>query len=247
MTLSGHTEIDRLISAFNAATAAIEQTENMRRQLIADIAHELRTPVTNLRGQLEAAAAGLIDADAELLATLDSEVQLLAQLVEDFQQLAVSDAGQLRLTLEPLPLRATLEAIVVPMAQRASADVHLTIDPRLQVQADAQRMRQVFGNLVENAHRHRTEGLMLTLTAERIGSTARIRFADNGPGIAAADQPHVFERFYRAEKSRNRASGGAGLGLTIAKALIEAMRGEIRLLPGTGAGAVFEIELPLCD
>lgn len=247
MKPSGHVEIDRLISAFNAATAAIVQTENMRRQLISDIAHELRTPITNLKGQLEAAEAGLIDADADLLETLGAEVQLLAELVEDFQQLAVSDAGQLRLTLESLPLKATLEAIILPMAQRIGADCHLAIDAGLHVQADTQRLRQVIGNLVENAHRHRVEGLRLTLTAERAGSRVRLIFADNGPGVAVADQPHVFERFYRAEKSRNRAGGGAGLGLTIAKALVEAMHGEIRLLAGTDAGARFEVELPLGD
>ncbi len=247
MALSGHTEIDRLISAFNAATTAVAQTETMRRQLIADIGHELRTPVTNLRAQLEAVDAGLIVADAELLATLAGEVALLAELVEDFQQLALSDAGQLRLTLEALPLLATLEAIITPMAQCAGAQCCIDVEAHLQVRADAQRLRQVFGNLVENSRRHRSEGLVLSLGAECAGASIKIRFADNGPGIAPADQPHVFERFYRTEKSRNRASGGAGLGLTIAKAIIEAMHGQIRVLPVLDGGAVFEIELPRSD
>ncbi len=244
MALSGHSEIDRLIGAFNAASAAIAKTEGLRRQLISDIAHELRTPVTNLKAQIEAAGAGLINNDAELLGTLGGEVEMLVELVEDFQQLALSDAGQLRLSLESLPLAGTIASIVVPMAERIGAEVELDIPVELQVQADHHRLRQVLANLVENSVRHRPEGLRLSIRAEQIDSGIRISFADNGPGIAAVDLPHVFERFYRAEKSRNRASGGAGLGLTIARALIEAMQGQMRCRPTSGQGALFEFELP---
>lgn len=244
MPLSGHSEIDRLIGAFNAASAAVAQTEALRRQLISDIAHELRTPVTNLSAQIEAAGAGLIAADGALLESLGNDVQMLARLVEDFQQLALSDAGQLRLTLETLPLATTIHGIVAPLAERFGAGLALRIPDELQVRADSHRLRQVFSNLVENSVRHCAAQLQLTIHAEPIGPDIRIRFADNGPGISGIDQPHVFERFYRAEKSRNRATGGAGLGLTIAKALIEAMAGRMRCLPDQGQGAVFEIELP---
>jgi two-component system sensor histidine kinase BaeS len=130
------------------------------------------------------------------------------------------------------------------MAQRADASCHFLIEPDVQVRADAQRLRQVFGNLFENASRHRGAGLALTLSAACAGQTVRIRVDDNGPGIAPDDQPRVFERFYRAEKSRNRTSGGAGLGLAIAKAIVEAMDGRIRLVPEHQGGAMFEIELP---
>ncbi len=237
-------EFSELFDAFDAATLAIATTEALRKRLISDIAHELRTPVTNLKGQLEALDSGLIVANAEFVATLQAETRLLERLVEDFQQLAVTDAGNLRLNLQRLPLRDALENILAPLADAARARLDIEVSSALTVIADEQRLRQVLANLFENSLRHRAQDLVITLRASRREDKVHLLFSDNGPGIDAADRPHVFERFYRAEKSRNRASGGAGLGLAIVKGIVEAMAGSIELVEKAGEGASFLIILP---
>ena len=238
------TEFAELFDAFDAATLAIGRTEALRKRLISDIAHELRTPVTNLKGQLEALDSGLIQANSDFIATMQAETRLLERLVEDFQQLAVTDAGNLRLNLQHLPLREALESMLGPLADTADATLDNRVPAELGVHADEQRLRQVLANLFENSLRHRAHGLLITLSASASDNKVRLLFSDNGPGIDAVDRPHVFERFYRAEQSRNRASGGAGLGLAIVKGIVEAMGGSIDLVADAGHGACFAITLP---
>lgn len=240
----GSAEFAGLFAAFDAATRAIASTEALRKRLISDIAHELRTPVTNLKGQLEALDSGLTSASPEFIATLQAETQLLERLVEDFQQLAVTDAGNLRLNLQQLPLREALESMLAPLAETAQATLDIQVPPDLAVVADEQRLRQVLANLFENALRHRARGLVITLSAAPRAGGVCLKFADNGPGIDPVDRPHVFERFYRAEKSRNRASGGAGLGLPISRGIMQAMGGSIELAEEPCSGACFAIVLP---
>jgi signal transduction histidine kinase len=240
-------EFRALIDAFNAAIEAIARTEKVRKQLIADIAHELRTPVTNIKGQLEAHEAGLISEDAEFVTTLKGENRLLERLVEDFQQLAISDAGQLKVNLQSMPLAEIVRNILEPMAEAANATVVVAVPEMLHVFIDEERFRQVLLNLWENAVRHQPDKLTVTVTAEGPDPYwATLVFQDNGPGIAAEDRPYVFERFFRAEKSRNRALGGAGLGLTIVKGLLEAMGGRIELADRDG-GAAFAVTLVRVD
>lgn len=241
----GPAEFDGLFDAFNAATEAIGGTERLRRQVIADVAHELRTPLTNLRGQLEALEAGLVGADGEFIGTVQGELQLLERLVDDFQALAIADAGQLRLRPQSLPLRATVEQLLAPLARRAGATWVCEGPADLTVVADEDRIRQVLSNLVDNAVRNRPDGLRLTVVCQEVdGTRASLEVRDNGPGVAAEHRPHIFERFYRADGSRNRATGGAGLGLAIVHALVHAMDGTIAYAVRDGFGATFVITLP---
>jgi signal transduction histidine kinase len=237
----GTSEFGQLVEAFNAAAESIEMTGTMRRQLVADIAHELRTPVTNLIGQIEAFQSGLIPNQSEFVATIDGEAKLLRRLVEDFQQLAISDAGQLRLTMQELPVADLLETILRPAADASGALLDIDAGDNLCVLADEERMRQVFGNLFENSLRHRPNGLKVAVRAHACGEGVAIAFADNGPGVCVEDRPFIFDRFYRAEKSRNRATGGAGLGLAIVNNIMDAMGGKIRYddKPTPLGGAVF--------
>lgn len=241
---ANNAEFAPLIDAFNSATESIAQTEEIRKQLISDIAHELRTPLTNIKGQLEAAESGLIRIDQKLLATLRSESRLLERLVEDFQELAVSDAGQLRIRLQTFPLNEVCQNFLLPIAAQDSFSLTFDIDEELTVRADEERLRQVFGNMMENAIRHRKAELKVHVAAKRDGKQVVILFSDNGAGIEKQHQPFIFDRFYRAEKSRNRNTGGSGLGLSIVKAIIEAMSGSIRFVDDTKGGAKFEIRLP---
>jgi signal transduction histidine kinase len=240
----GAAEFRDLVNAFNAAAESIARTERLRRDLVSDIAHELRTPLTNVRGQLEALQAGLVRPDSELIATLQNEVKLLERLVSDFHQLALSDAGQITVHPQPLPLRETIEQLAAPLVAAADGRLAMSGPPDVWCLADEERLRQVLGNLVENSARHQPDGLAIDIAIRDHGPWATFAFQDNGPGVAESDRPHIFDRFYRAEKSRNRATGGAGLGLTIVRGLLQAMGGTIRYEAVDGAGATFIVDLP---
>lgn len=240
----GSAEFGELVDAFNAATEAIAGTERMRRELIADLAHELRTPVTNIRGQLEALERGLVVPDRDFGRLMQAEAAQLERLIGDFQELATSDAGQLRLDLQPLPLRPVLRDILGPLADAAGAAWRVDGPDDLEAIADPTRLRQVVANLMENSARHRPDGLEIVVRIRAAGQDAVFSFHDNGPGIPPADQPRIFERLYRAEKSRSRATGGAGLGLAIVKGLVEAMGGSISYVAGDTPGATFDVVLP---
>lgn len=240
-------EFRSLVEAFDAAVDAVERTEELRRRLIADVSHELRTPVANVRSQLEACESGLLPLEPSLLDTLRSESRLLERLVEDLHQLAVSDAGQLRLHLQEVPLAETAAETLQPLAEASGAHCKIRIQEELKVLADEERLHQILVNLFENAARQGGPGVSIGLTAEELDGRVVLRFEDDGPGIPAADRPHVFDRFYRAEKSRNRATGGSGLGLSIVKGFLEAMGGSVRCEEAPGGGAAFVLELPAWD
>lgn len=240
----GSAEVGELVDAFNAAAAAVHETHRQRRQLVADVAHELRTPLTNVRGQVETLAAGLVDDIPAIVDSLQTEVRMLERLIDDLQQLALADAGALRLVPQPLPLRETLATLVAPLARAVDAQWTCDGPTDLMVLADEDRLRQVVSNLVENAARHVPRGLAISVRCWRDADVAVFQVTDNGPGVPATHRTHIFERFYRAEPSRGRHTGGAGLGLTIVRALVEAMGGSIRYVAMEGAGARFEIRLP---
>jgi two-component system sensor histidine kinase BaeS len=243
--VTGPSEIAGLAEAFDAASEAIAGTERLRRQVIADVGHELRTPVTNLRAQIEAMQQGLTAPDAGALASLQAETRLLERVVDDFQQLTLSDAGRLSLNLQVWPLRETLEAIVAPLAAHAGAAWRVDGPAEVCARVDEERLRQVVSNLVENAVRHRPVGLELTVVVRREDpDRVAFEFSDNGPGVADADVPHIFERFYRAATTRGPAAGGSGLGLAIARGLVEAMGGSIRYTNAAAGGATFIVTLP---
>ncbi|WP_030510059.1 sensor histidine kinase [Microbispora rosea] len=243
----GKDEIGRLAAAFNAMAERRERLEELRKAMVGDVAHELRTPLSNIRGWLEAAQDGLADPDPELVSSLLEEALLLQRVIDDLQDLAVADAGELRVHAEPVDV-ADLLAQVATAHRGGAAAAGVTLvtraDGDLRLVADPVRLRQAVGNLVSNAVRHTPPGGTVRLLARREDGDVVIDVADTGSGIAPGDLPLVFERFWRVEKSRNRRSGGSGLGLPIARKLAEAHGGSLSATSVVGAGSTFTLRLP---
>lgn len=231
----GNDEIARLAAAFNDMAASRERMEKQRNDMVGDIAHELRTPLSNIRGWLEATQDGVSTVDAALVTSLLEEAGLLQHVIDDLQDLALADAGTLRLHRVPVDVPSLLSDLAGPVTVEA--------DP-LVVHADPMRLRQMLGNLVTNAVRHTPSDGTITVRAYPDGADGVIEVADTGTGIAAEDLPHVFDRFWRAEKSRNRATGGSGLGLAIVRKLAEAHDGTVTVESVAGQGATFRLRLP---
>jgi two-component system sensor histidine kinase BaeS len=239
-------EIGRLAGAFNDMAASRAQVERLRTDLVSDIAHELRTPLSNIRGWLEAAQDGVSEADAALIESLLEEAMLLHHIVDDLQDLAQADAGTLRLHRETVSAGDLLAQVgAAHRARAAAAGVDLTSSApeELDVPADPVRLRQIVDNLVTNAVRHTGTGGSVRMTAFSSGPDVVIEVSDTGTGIAAEDLPRVFDRFWRAEKSRSRQTGGSGLGLAIVRKLAEAHGGGVEVRSGPG-GSVFTVRLP---
>jgi two-component system, OmpR family, sensor kinase len=240
-------EIGELSGAFNGMTASLAAAETLRRNLMADVAHELRTPLTVVQGNLQAILDGVYPLEMAQVLTLYDETRLLTRLVDDLHDLALADAGQLRLERAPVDLAALARAAVdqfTPAAEAAGVDLELAAaDSGPEVEGDAGRLAQVLRNLLSNALRHTPRGGRVAVGVERAGGWARLQVADTGSGIAPEDVPHVFDRFYRGDRSRGR--GGAGLGLAIARQLVAAHGGRIEVASPPGAGATFTVTLPL--
>lgn len=241
-------EIGQLMGAFNAMADSVARTERLRRDLVSDVAHELRTPLTNLRCQIEAIQDGLSPADAGTLASLHEEAMLLSRLVDDLQELALAESGGQRLRIESLAPGEELARAAAALAPRAEA-VGITLGVRAtvglpRVTADAERLGQILRNLVDNALRHTPRGGRIELEATAREGAVEIAVRDTGPGIAAEHLPNVFERFYRTDVSRARATGGAGLGLAIVRQLVRSQGGEVRVESEPGRGAAFFFTLP---
>ena len=245
----GRDEIADLGRTFNSMAEDLEKAEQQRRSLMADVAHELRTPLSNIQGYLEAVRDGLMQPDNATIDTIHQQVLHLTLLVEDLRLLALADAGALRLAIEPDSLEQTLSKSMEAVRPRAEAkSISLSLDiPHLPlVPMDRTRIAQVVGNLLENAISHTPEGGRVSVSAEVTASgAARVSVADTGSGIPVDDLPLVFERFYRVDPSRARATGGAGLGLTIARQLVEAHGGVIYAESEPGRGSRFTFELPI--
>ena len=245
---AGPTEIRQLAHSFNAMAAELEEAERQRRSLTADIAHELRTPTSNIQGYLEAIKDGLFQPAPETIDTIHEQALLLSRLVEDLRLLAQVDAGELQLQRMQTHMGELLQSGVEALRPRAKAKgVALSVDvasslPELDL--DATRIAQVVGNLLDNAVTHTPEGGRVTVSAHASANAVEVEIADTGQGIAPEDLPHVFDRFYRADPSRSRSTGGTGLGLTIARRLVEAHRGAIEAESAVGQGSRFIIRLP---
>ena len=240
-------EIGELGRAFNVMAGDLQTAEGQRQQMTADIAHELRNPLSVIRGNLEAMLDGIYPADAEHLGPIYEETLLLQRLVEDLRLLSLADAGQLRLIHTDVDVRALLTG-VAESAQAVADDkgVVLHIDaPQDPVvtSGDVDRLRQVIGNLVSNALRYTPVGGTIALSARQDGERIEIAISDTGHGIAPQALPHIFDRFYRADNARDRASGGSGLGLAIARALVQAHGGTIGVESALERGTTFTIQL----
>jgi two-component system sensor histidine kinase BaeS len=244
--VTGRDEIARLAAAFNDRAERRREVEELRRAMVGDIAHEMRTPVTNIRGWLEAAEDGVVPLDRELMSSLLEEALLLQHVIDDLQDLSAADAGELRLHPQPVDLADLLPAVADAFAASAErAGVTLTVHaPSALVTADPIRLRQAVGNLVTNAIRHTPAGGSVTVSGRTEWDAHVIDVADTGPGLSAAERTLVFERFWRAEKSRSRQTGGSGLGLSIVRKLIEAHGGTAAVTSVPGRGATFTLRLP---
>jgi signal transduction histidine kinase len=242
----GEDELGRLAAAFNVMAERVSANERTKRQMVSDVAHELRSPVTNLRCTLEAMQDGLVPATPAQIDVLHHETLLLQRLIADLQDLALADAGGLTLQFAMVDLEA--------LARRAAGagDGHQVVVKveanARQVRADPGRLEQILRNLLENARRHTPAGGGIRVDAVRDGDRVRVAVSDTGEGIPPEHLPRVFERFYRAEPSRDRASGGAGLGLAVVRRLVEAHGGDVQASsPGRGGGATFTFSLPAVE
>lgn len=255
----GRGDMARFARRFNRMTAELERAEESRRRLTADVAHELRTPLHILRGNLEGVLDGVYEPTREHVAAMLDETRLLARLVDDLQTLSLAEAGALPLHRQTLPAADLLEdAATRFMAAATDAGVALSVTPYDDspvVIVDPDRLDQALSNLVANALRHTPAGGRVALSAQKAPGGVELIVADTGAGIAAADLPHVFDRFWRGDRARTRQSGqdgdrrpgGTGLGLPIARRLVEAHGGTIRVESEVGVGTTFTIFLPKSD
>ncbi|MFJ9186679.1 sensor histidine kinase [Streptomyces anulatus] len=249
--VSGDDEVGRLAAAFNDMSAHRARLEEQRKAMVSDVAHELRTPLSNIRGWLEAAQDGLADPDPAFVSSLLEEAVLLQHIIDDLQDLAAADAGVLRLHPGSVETRELLSQVAAAHQARAeNAGVTLAVTataPGPALRADPVRLRQAVGNLVSNAVRHTPEGGRVTLRAyvsDEGDGAVLVEVADTGSGIRSEDLPHVFDRFWRAEKSRSRRTGGSGLGLAIVRKLVEAHGGTVDATSVEGKGSTFVLRLP---
>jgi len=216
--------------------------------MTADVAHELRTPIHILRGNLEGLLDGVYEATPEQIESMLDETRLLSRLVDDLQTISLAEAGQLHLNVEQVniaELLADVRTSFIGQAEEAGVNLVVDVDDAdLTVNADAGRLDQILGNLVGNALRYTPVDACVCLEAESSPMGVRLRIRDEGQGIPPEDIPFIFERFYRADKSRSRKGGGSGLGLAIAKQLIQLHQGKISVESELGKGTTFIIDLP---
>ena len=240
-------EVGELGNAFNTMASSLARTDQLRRNLVADVAHELRTPLTSVLGSLEAMRDGVAEPTPEFLASAYEEGLLLKRLVNDLQELSLAEAGQFHLDRQPVALSGIVEGAVHALAEQARAkDIALKIAVPLDllVDVDSERVGQVLRNLMTNAIAFTPAHGHVEIAAHPSDDWVQVSVTDTGVGIAADDLPFVFERFYRADKSRTRATGGAGLGLAIAKQWVEAHGGKIQVESEPGRGTTFTFTLP---
>jgi two-component system, OmpR family, sensor histidine kinase BaeS len=234
-------ELSSLAFAFNYMAAQLEQNQSERKQLIADIAHELRTPITVMQFRLDALEDGIYPLNLEEVQNLSQQNKFLARLVEDLRILTLADTKRLPLERVETDLKALIEAVARQFKPRLGTKKLLLELVPIGIHADPDRMRQVLSNLIENAQKYARETIVVRL--ESRDQNAVLTVQDDGQGIPESDLNRIFDRFYRVDESRTRATGGSGLGLAIVKAIVLAHDYQIRALNAPNGGAVFEIQL----
>jgi signal transduction histidine kinase len=242
-------ELGELTSSFNRMSEELDRSTSIRRQMTADIAHELRTPISIILGHADAVHDRVLSPTEETFDIIRDEACRLERMVEDLRTLSRADAGELTLTRRPISPNTLLEeaaAAYHPLALERGINVCSVLASDLpDVYVDPDRMAQVLGNLLSNALRYTARGGNVTLTASLLEHDVEIRIQDTGPGIGTEDIQHVFDRFYRGDKSRQRDSGGSGLGLAIAKSIVENHGGRIWAESSDDSGTTFCITLPI--
>jgi signal transduction histidine kinase len=249
VTVRSQDELGELAVAFNQMSAELARAVQVRRQMTADIAHDLRTPLTVIKGYAEALRDGDLSSTTATFETIYQEAEHLSHLIEDLRTLSLVDAGELALNRQAVSPKDLLErtaAAHLVQARRSGVTLHVDASVSLpSIHIDPDRLAQVLGNLVGNALRYTPEGGQITLAARQHGDGVRLTIQDTGAGIAPDDLPHIFDRFYRGDDARETNEGESGLGLAIAKSLVEAHGGTISVTSTLGEGSVFAVALPV--
>lgn len=240
-------EVGQLAEVFNQMSAELAANESNRQELLANIAHELKTPLAVLQGHLESMLDGVEEPAPDKLFSMQEEVMRLTRLVGDLRDLSLAQVHRLELHLQPVDLDEKVERaaeLLEPLLEEKRLHFVKNMAPSLPVrQLDPDRVNQILYNLITNAIRYTHPGTAILLQTEAAGKRVRLTIADEGPGIAPEDLDHIFEQFYRGDKSRNRASGGSGIGLSLAKSFVEAQGGTITARNRKEGGAEFVVEL----
>jgi two-component system sensor histidine kinase BaeS len=250
---AGHDEVAEVAHAFNRMADRLHLEEEQQQRLIADIAHELRTPLTVLKGELEALEDGLLESEPATFRRLGEEVTLLERLVQDLRLLTQAESGELPLRTARVDLAALVDEVCTSFAAHArqrEVDVVPDVGPGTQpvvLTGDPQRLRQILANLLENAVRHAPPGSRVDVGLRREDGHALLTVRDRGEGIPEAERERVFQRFYRIDRARSRATGGSGLGLAIVRTLAELHGGSVAATSHPHGGAVLSVRLPLGD
>ncbi|MBN1369131.1 MAG: HAMP domain-containing protein [Dehalococcoidaceae bacterium] len=242
-------EIGKLAESFNGLAAKLDKGERARRQLTADIAHELKTPLTIIEGTVDGIMDGVFEPSPEHLQSIKDQSILLTRLIQDLRDLSLAESGHLKLNLEKIDLNELINRLVSQYRVRADEkNISLlaeTTGPAIELAADPVRIEQVITNLLANAIRHTPGGGTITVSTATGDKSVTISIKDTGEGINPADLPHIFERFYRSGGSRARSEGGTGLGLSIVKQMVEAHGGKAWAKSVSGQGASFSFTLPV--
>lgn len=248
VVLRARDEFGQLGESFNRMIDNLRRSERARQTMTADIAHELRTPVTIIQGNLEAILDGIYEPTPETIAPIYEETLHLGRLIDDLRELSLADAGELPLNRTPTDIVALTHQVTdtIAGALEDGPEIVVNTEPDLpMIPIDPMRIRQVIVNLVSNAVRYTPKDGQIEVALRKVGNELELTVTDTGPGISPEDLPHLFERFYRGDRARARASGGSGLGLAIAKQWVEAHGGRIWATNAPGGGARFIVHIPL--
>lgn len=242
-------EMEEVAHAFNFMKDSLKANEEARHKLVADVAHELRTPLSVLRGNLESMQEGIIEPTQETIVSLHDEVLRLSRIVQDLLNLGQMESGGFPLSLQPTKIEEVIIRVTSVFAAETDAR-GIRLETNIQgalphTEADPDRIAQVLVNLLANAVHQTPDGGEISVSASRIDDNIVVSVTDSGPGIVKEDLPHVFDRFYRTDRARDRATGGTGLGLAIVRGIITAHKGSIRVESQPGAGATFTFSLPV--
>jgi signal transduction histidine kinase len=247
--ISGSSEFTELSKSFNSMVEKLSYDQELRHNMVADIAHELRTPLSIVQGNVEAMLDGVLPANTESLTSLHQETMLLSRLVEDLRTLSLAETGQLKYHSEAIDLGGLVQSVVDGYTtQFATKNIKVNIESNKDVPsvwADQDRTAQVIRNLLSNAFYYSPEGGRINIRLTYTSESVTVSIADTGIGIPSEDVPYLFDRFYRVDRSRNRRTGGSGLGLAIVKQLIEAQGGQVWVDSVIGKSSTFSFNLPL--
>jgi two-component system sensor histidine kinase BaeS len=252
--ISSKDEIGHLASAFNHLTEELIVNQRLRKRLLADIAHELNTPLTVIGGNLEGMLCGLVSKEDQQIKSIHEEVAHLSKLIGDLKDLSLAEAGQLELEKGPIDMQRFLTRIVqtlAPLAEEKGLKLIYKSSITPIIQGDTNRIHQIFSNLLTNAFRYTLPGGVITISTKEIGQEGNrwlaVDIHDTGVGIAEDELPYIFDRFYRTSRSRSRKSGGSGIGLAIVKELVEIHDGRVTVQSQLGTGSLFTVYLPTND